>query len=309
MEKYKFGVIGMGPSGAILAAHLAAEGHDVAVVDIKFEHIEAIKKRGLRLTGMVDMITKFPHAYSSVSLLKDHKLDVIFIATKTFSLRPVLREIRGIYREGMRIVCYQNGIDNEDLVAERFNPEAALRIVVNHAGNVIDNGVVKMTFFHKPNYIGAVSDDSVKTAKDIAKVMTASGLETEYTTKIKYYEWRKAIFNTALAPISAVTGQTMKEVMVLPETRELVESLLREAIAVAEARGVKLGKNFFEEGLRYLGTAGNHRPSMRIDIEEGRQTEIDFITGKIVEYGELFDSCCPINLALYNLVKGLEMKD
>jgi len=308
MGKYKFAVVGIGPSGAILSAHLAASGEDVVIVDVKYDHMTAIRQHGLRITGEADQIIRFKKTHTSVPMLKKHKIDVLFIATKTFSLRGVLREVRGIYHDGMKIVCYQNGVDNEEEIADRFGREAAFRVVINHAGNIVDNGVVRMTFFHKPNYIGCLSKKSEKVAKDIAKIMTAAGLDTEFTDDIKFREWEKAIFHTALAPISAITGQTMREVMNLPETRELVEVLLREAIAVAKAQGINLGKGFFEKGIRYLGTAGNHKPFMRIDIEEGVQTEIDFITGKIIEHGERVNSDCPVNLALYHLVKGLEMK-
>lgn len=308
MGKYLFGVIGMGPSGAILAGHLAANGEDVVIVDIKYDHMNAIRQKGLHLTGLEDMIVKFDKSHTSVPMLKKYPIDILFIVTKASTLRPVLREIRGIYREGMKIVCYQNGVDNEEEISKRFGPEAALRVVINHAGNVIEDGVVKVTFFHKPNFIGCLSKETVPIAKDIAKILTKTGLDTEFTPDIKLREWEKAIFHTALAPISAVTGQTMKEVMNLPETRELVDSLLKEAIEVAEANGVKLGKGFYEKGIRYLGTAGDHKPSMRVDIEEGRPTEIDYITGKVVEYGEKTEACCPLNLTLYNLVKGLEMK-
>lgn len=308
MGKYKFGVIGLGPTGAILAGYLATKGEDVVVVDIKYDHMTAIRENGLHLTGIADMIVKFNKTHTSVPMLKKYDLDVLFVATKTYSLRPVLREVRGIFREGMKIVCYQNGVDNEEEVSKRFGPGAAIRLVVNHAGNLVEDGVVKMTFFHKPNYIGCLAQESEEITREIANILTASGLDTEFTPDIKLREWEKAIFHTALAPISAITGQTMREVMSLPETRELVDVLLREAIYVAEANGINLGDNFYEKGINYLGTAGDHKPSMRIDIEEGHPTEIDFITGKIVEHGEKTEKGCPNNMALYNLIKGLEMK-
>lgn len=308
MGKFKFGVIGIGPSGAILSSHLAAKGEDVAIVDLKYDHMTAIRNHGLKLTGIYDLKVRFDKTHTSITKLKQYDLDVIFICTKSFSLRTVLHELTDIYQDKMKIVCFQNGLDNEEMIADRFGPEAALRVVINHAGNVIDHGVIKVTFFHKPNYIGCLSKESEKITKEIAKVMTAAGMDTDYTPDIKFREWEKTIFHTALAPITAVTGQTMKDVMTLPETRELVDGLLCEAIAVAEARGIKLGNGFYEKGIRYLGTAGNHKPSMRVDIEDGIQTEIDFITGKVIEHAEKAGVKCPLNLTLYNLVKGREMK-
>ncbi len=44
--KYKFGVVGVGPTGGILAAHLANKGHDIVLVDIFKSHMDEIKKMG-----------------------------------------------------------------------------------------------------------------------------------------------------------------------------------------------------------------------------------------------------------------------
>lgn len=308
MRGYKFAVIGMGPSGAILAAHLAKAGHDVVVVDVLLKHIEEISRQGLHIIGEAEIVARFNSVYNSISMLEDHDLDVIFVATKTLALQPVLSEIEKLYREGVKIAVYQNGIDNEELVARKFGKDAALRIVINHAGNILDNGIVRMTFFHRPNYIGALSEKSVDVAKDVADILTEADLTTEYAPDIKVHEWKKAILNAALAPISAITKQTMREVMQFPATRQLVEYLLQEAINAAKSIGLEIGESFFEEGVEYLATAGHHRPSMLIDLEEGHKTEIDYITGKIIELGAKSGSECPANLALLNLIKGLESK-
>ena len=63
MGKYKFGVIGVGPTGAILAGHLAAKGEDVVIVDIKYDHMTAIRQHGLHLTGLADLIVKFDKSH------------------------------------------------------------------------------------------------------------------------------------------------------------------------------------------------------------------------------------------------------
>ncbi|MCK5636735.1 MAG: hypothetical protein KAH91_04870, partial [Thermoplasmatales archaeon] len=60
MEKLKVGVIGVGPVGGIMAAHLEKAGHDVTIVDILKAHMDEIKKNGLSVTGVKDMNVKFP---------------------------------------------------------------------------------------------------------------------------------------------------------------------------------------------------------------------------------------------------------
>ena len=55
-----------------------------------------------------------------------------------------------------------------------------------------------------------------------------------------------------------------------------------------------------------MSKAGNHKPSMLMDIENKRRTEIDFINGKFVEYGVQAGIETPYNNSLKSLVKGLE---
>jgi 2-dehydropantoate 2-reductase len=60
--------------------------------------------------------------------------------------------------------------------------------------------------------------------------------------------------------------------------------------------------------MEYMGSAGDHKPSMLMDIEANRRTEIDFINGKFVEYGARTGIETPYNKTLRALVKGLESK-
>ena len=76
------GVIGIGPVGGILAAHLAVAGEDVVVVDILEGHLEEIRNNSLRISGVHEMEARIPKAYLSISELKDHDLAYLFVAVK-----------------------------------------------------------------------------------------------------------------------------------------------------------------------------------------------------------------------------------
>ena len=77
---------------------------------------------------------------------------------------------------------------------------------------------------------------------------------------------------------------------------------------MARANEISLGWDYYPYCTEYLRTAGDHKPSMLIDIEMKRRTEVDFINGKIVEYGEQAGVETPYNRTLRGLVKALEPK-
>jgi 2-dehydropantoate 2-reductase len=311
MDKYRFGIVGVGPVGSIMAAHLAKAGYSVILVDILKAHMDEIKKNGLTITGFKEMNVPFPqkNLCYGIDELSDKNIDILFISVKASVLPQILPLLRQVIKQDMTYVSLQNGLDNEELIAEEFGKENTLRIVVNYAGNLIDNGKVRMSFFNAPNYIGMIDSTAEKKAKKLADILTKSDMETTFTPEIKKYEWEKIILNAALSPVCALTRRTMKQMMELKDTRNLTEAILREGIKVAEANGFHFKDGFLEFCMNYLDKAGHHRTSMHVDIEKRNPTEIGFINDKIVEYGKAKGISTPINSTIVSLIRGSELPE
>lgn len=305
----KIGIIGVGPIGGILAAHLAKNGEDVVAVDILKDHLDEMKKNGLRISGYVDMNVKIENVCYSIPELAAFDVDVIFISVKASILENILPQIKKISTPKMKIISFQNGLDTEELIAKYFGAENTLRGVINYAGNFVANGYISMSFFNKPNYIGVISPKNTEFAKQIAQIMSSAALDTEFTTNIKKHVWEKTILNSALSPVCALTKMTMKEAMDFEETYTLVEEILREGIEVAKTAGYDYGPDFLEHCISYLKKAGLHKPSMLIDIEAKRTTEIDFLNNRIAFYGLRYNILTPYNSTITYLIKALELQN
>jgi 2-dehydropantoate 2-reductase len=188
-------------------------------------------------------------------------------------------------------------------------PERIIRGVTNYAGNRVAPGHIRMTFFNPPNYVGVVKPgerSSEIRAKEVAEWLSEVGLPTEFSKEIRRYVWEKVIRNVVLAPVSALTGMDMAEVMESSHGRHLVETLLKEAIAVSAKAGYSFGDDFCDVTLEYLEKAGHHRPSMLCDVLEKRRTEIEFQNQKIVEYGEKLGVPTPCNKVITDLVRCID---
>ncbi len=305
MPNHNIAVIGAGPVGTIMAAYLAQSGENIYIIDIKEELISAITKDGITIrgkTGEFNVRVKGTGNFTA-SLSRFHP-DLIFIAVKANYLDPLLEEIKMIYKAGQKMLVVQNGIDNEDRVAEKFGPQAVMRFVINYAGMILEPGLVKMSFFHPPNYIGVLSPENEDLGKEIADIITQAGLETQFVPDIKKYEWKKTILNAALMPVCATTGLTMKEAMTTGETRYLCEKILNESIDVARKLGYEYGEDFFESSLAYLSGAGHHKPSTSLDLEAGNP--IEYIFQPIIDYGKKVGSPTPYLESLTKVMQALE---
>jgi 2-dehydropantoate 2-reductase len=305
----KIAIIGMGPVGGILAAHLIHAGYYVVACDIQIPHLNVMQERGLSVSGVSEVVAECNKvAYNVSELINFPDVDIMIIATKASILPVMIPEITKVARPGMHFIVCQNGLDNENYVAETFRPDHVLRLVINYGGSQMGDGNIYMSFFNPPNYIGAMTAKGEPVARKLATMLTDSGLETLFTTNIEKYEWEKVVLNAALNPVCALTRKPMKDMMDLELTELLVEQLLREGVAVAEAAGITFDEGFLEHGIRYLKNAGYHRTSMHQDVLRQLPTEIDWISRKVVEKGEALGVPTPYNFAITALVKGLEIE-
>jgi len=308
-KKPTFGVIGLGPVGSILAAHLAKSKVDVVVQDAMPNIRSKVKQDGITISGITDLTTKIGKIANSIPELAEFGAEIVFIVTKACYLKDILPEIDQIYTPKMKIVSFQNGLDNERLITEQLRIDTAYRVVINYAGNLAGAGNAVMNWFQPPNYVGAFRKGKYstdETTRTIASILTAAGLKTEESSDIKRHVWEKAILNAALCSVCGVSGQTMKEAMEFEHSRNLAIKILEEGLEVAKADGYNFGSEALAQFTSYLEKGGAHKPSMLIDIENKRPTEVDFMSGAITRYGEKYKIPTPVNSTFTELIKTIE---
>jgi len=283
-------VVGAGPVGSIVAAHLSSIGEEILLVECAEERLEQLQEHGLAVTGRVQIETQLPFLLKSIGELARIPLTAVFICTKAWALKTLLPQLAEAIDPGTPIISFQNGIGPEDEIANFFPRENVSRAVVNFAGGVPpDGGPVVMQWFNAPNYIAPLDGCSAALPPIIEK-LTVAGLATELASshEIKKKVFFKTILNSALNALCASTGITMRQAMGLPHTRNLANMLIREGLSVGSAVGYYYGESSLQFCTRYLNEGGDHLPSMWRDLERGLPTEIEYMNGKIVEIGSMF---------------------
>lgn len=303
-----FAVIGAGPVGCIVAAFLARAGNEVTLCDIQEELIRPALDPGIIIEGAESLQQKVARVCQTVDEIAAFEPQVIFITVKANALPLIVSAIEGFYRPGMAVVSWQNGIDTELEIADTLGKAAAVRAVVNYGCGLKAPGRVVMPFHHPPHFLQELTPESTAAALAIAAALSRSGLKTEHTREIISMVWRKGVLNACMNPVCAVTGLTMRQAMTDPIVFNIVDNLVKECIKVARANEIRLGWDFYPHAIDYMRKAGDHKPSMLMDIENHRRTEIDYINGKFVEYGRQAGIDTPFNITLQSLVKGLESK-
>jgi len=305
-DPQKFAVIGAGPVGCIVSAFLAKGGYDVTLCDVIPELLAPATDPGIIIEGTESLQQKIARTCQSVDDLADINPDVIFITAKANALPLISSAVEHFYKDGIYVISWQNGIDTELEVAKALGKKPVMRAVVNYGCGLLGPAHVTIPFHHPPHFLQELAPESADAAITISKILAKCGLNTEHTDQINSMVWRKGILNACMNPVCAVTGMTMSQAMKDPIVFQLVDALIKECVKIARANEISLGWNFYPYAIEYMSNAGNHKPSMLMDIENKRRTEVDYINGKFVEYGKQAGIETPYNTAIRILVKGLE---
>lgn len=310
-QNYKVGIIGLGPIGQTLAVYFKLAGCETAITDLEREKLSLIRHDGIELIGKLEKKCYFKYVYSSLEELLEHDFDILISAVKAYHVDSIIKTIEIAAKNQFYLLSAQNGIDIRIKYASHFNNSQIFRMVINFAGNLHSPNVVSINFFSPPNYVASIDDTKPETAQWIADTLTSVDLQTEMVDSFSCANkiWEKTILNAALSPLCALSRLTMKEAMENPDTLEIVEHIIYEAIEVAKAEEIKFPENFVKLCIRYLNNAGNHLPSLAVDLINNLPTEIDYMNGKIVDYGRKHYIRTPLNLALTNLVRAISKKN
>ncbi|MFA6570484.1 MAG: ketopantoate reductase C-terminal domain-containing protein [Bacteroidota bacterium] len=311
-QQFKIGIVGMGPVGMILAVHFKQAGCNVAICDLNKEKTGLIKKEGIQLVGELDKSSHFEEIFNSVDELLNSGVNLIVSCLKSFRVDNMINTIKNHnHKTDLHILCAQNGIDIGQKYFACIEESKILRIIINDTGNSIKQNVVKVNSINPPNLIASINDTCTNVAKWIGSILTFTGQETRVINSFTLFDevWKKTILVSAISPLCGISKLTIKEAMQSSDTIEVIEQTILESMQVAKAEGIKFEDNFVKICLRELKNAGDHFPSLGVDILEGGETEIDYNNGKIVEYGRKHYIQTPLNLTFTNLVNAVSNKN
>jgi 2-dehydropantoate 2-reductase len=306
MQDSRMAVVGIGATGTVLAAVLLGKYPDTFLIDRTPDLGKTLDLKGIHVSGEITCKVAVKNYSSQIRALKDFRPSSIFLTTKTFHLEQVLDDLREVVEAGTKIIASQNGLGPEDLVADRFGRDSALRMSLNYGASLKRAGEVEVTFFNRPNHLGSLSEVNQNLGLQLADRISDCGLATELVDDIKLFVWKKMIMKCTMASICALTDKTIKEALEYPPTRQIADACFKEALAVARAMGYDLGEDYLQQAIGYLQKAGNHKDSMCNDIENKTPTEIDFLGAKVVEYAHANGISTPFYVTMTNLVKAIE---
>jgi 2-dehydropantoate 2-reductase len=296
-------IVGCGAVGSLFAAHLARAGEaEIWAYDVWKDHTDAIRRHGLKLSGAAEFTTTV-HATSDPAELP--RCDYGIVATKAIHTRHAIEQTAHAFGETSAVCSVQNGAGNEEILAEHV--KYVIRGTTFPAGHPIAPGHIGYDI-KGDTWIGPFEPTQTPMSKveELAGLMSRAGMNTLALRDARGAQWTKLIFNAATNPVGALTQLHHGAATRFPPTGKLFEALIAEGEAVARAMSIELHGDPRHMVGKGADAPGKHRASMLQDVLAKRPTEVDFMNGAIVRWGDQLGIPTPLNRALWELVKGLE---
>lgn len=290
-------VFGGGAIGSLIGGLLSRD-HDVTIVT-RTAHVEAINRNGLRITGLTTYVAH-PMATTQVP---DGDVDIAFVTTKAYDTDVAVDALRPFWRQSV-FVTLQNGLGNAQRIAAKAERVAAGTtthgVTLYAPGEIIHAGAGDTT-------LGPVKGVGADDVLRIADMLTSAGIRTVTVDDVARELWIKAVVNAAINPLTAILRVPNGELVEHDDLKAVLEKLAREGAVAAKAAGVDLDPGALAARAADVArrTADN-RSSMLQDIERGRRTEIEAITGEILRAAQAKGLDLPYNRKAYALVRGVE---
>lgn len=314
-------IVGAGAIGSVVGGMLTRANHDVTFIDQWAEHVEAMRRDGLRLSGTMGDMT-VPVAALRIDELQrvSEPFDLAFIAVKSYDTEWATTMILPYLNVDSLVVDFQNGV-NDERVAAIAGRERTLGCVITIGAGLYEPGHAMRTDSRDVGFrIGELDGSDSDRAHRIAEIV--SDVEnTVVTTNLWGERWAKLAVNCMANPIAGLTGYGSADVRRRDDTRSLAISVAAEVVEVGTALGHDVEPVWGIAAERFLDAVagrdrseleaeliegskslGEGRPSFLQDVMRKRRTEIDFLNGYVVARGSEVEVATPVNQAVVDTV-------
>jgi 2-dehydropantoate 2-reductase len=259
------------------------------------------------------------HVYDTPE--KMPRVDLVLVSLKTTSNDAYPRLIGPLLGDGTCILTIQNGLGNEDRLAELFGAERVLGgmafVCINRIAPAIihhmEHGRVRLGEFAAR---GAAAARSVR-AESIAGLFRGAGIRCQAIDDLRRGRWDKLVWNVPFNGLGAVLDWTTDKLIATERGRALVAGLMREVIAAARADGADLTADegsadsvadgpdpvsaIISRQIEHTLSMGAYMTSMQIDRREGRPMEVESILGEPLRRARAARVETPILCSLYEM--------
>lgn len=292
----KIAIVGAGGVGGYIAAKLTQNFYDVTLV-ARGKQYEAIKQNGLKV---IDYKDEFHVKPNLVQEINNEIFDVVFIATKTYDFESACGVIKNSIDEKTLIIPLSNGVGHKTTIKNYLDKGIVCEGAIYIISKIQEYGVInRSSYTFYLLYGSEVKDDKLLVLREI---LEQCNLRSNYTNYIELECWKKYLYISAMGTLTSYFEKPVG--YIATEQLEAFIDLLIEIKKVANKKGIELENKDIEKCVKQA----NHSPvdsktSMQLDFEKEHQTELESLSGYIVNEAKKLDLEVPLMSKLYEELK------
>jgi 2-dehydropantoate 2-reductase len=302
----KIAILGAGALGCAIGSTLTEGGHETWLIDRSATHVETMRRDGLRVDDAAG--SRRVEVRAAMRAAEVGAVDLVIVLVKSFHTDSAMGGALELIGRDTVVLSLQNGLGHEDVLAGIVGRERVLAGKTYVGGVLRAPGHIQSGVSGKLTYIGELDGRLTRRVQAIAEAFNASGLATTVSDNILGTMWDKLLINVATGAITGITRLTYGQLYEEPELKATALAAVAEAMAAAKAAGVRLSMTDAQEAwtMAAEGLSPAFKTSMLQSLEKGSVTEIDFINGAVVRWGERLGVPTPVNATLVACIKGIE---
>jgi 2-dehydropantoate 2-reductase len=322
MRELSFLVVGAGAIGGITAALLKKNGYNTGIICKYPDYASLISEEGLAVSGYCGSFqVKLPAWATAVEA--GMKADIILLATKATDMTEAVKSLLPLLKKDGYIVSLQNGIC-EEAIASVAGKERVIGCVTGWGATMTSQGKLTMTSGGEfiLGYPDAPADDFLSS---LARVLSCV-VPVSVSNNIMGHLYSKLVINSCITSLGAVCGLYLGTMLSKPKMRRIFIAIIKEAMNVADAMGLKVEIYGGKLDLSRIQRAGGFFPLLRChlillvigfryrrlkssslqSLERGKPTEIDFLNGYIVQNGRRLGIPVTVNEKIVDVIHNIE---
>lgn len=306
----KIAIAGAGAMGGRIGSQIKKAGYDVTLIDTWEEHVNQINEHGLEIETETDTYTIQIPALLPQNV--NEAYDLIIILTKSMKSEEMLQTLydRNALHPDTALLTMMNGLGHD----ERFSkivPQTQIFLAVTMwtagmrgPGKLLLEGTGSIEFQR-------ADGQADHRTEVIHRIFNDAQLNATISDNVFKSIWSKATVNSVVNPLCTILNKTIYEFGSYVHSRDMIQPIIDEIVAVAHGRGVELDAQVLLQKIEDSypkETQGLHYPSMHQDLYNRRYTEVDYLNGQISQYGRELGIPTPNNDILTHLIHQLETK-
>lgn len=298
----RIAVMATGALGGYFGARMAAAGNDVSFI-ARGTNLEAIRSHGLKVESVLgDLHLPNPNVTDNPASIGP--VDTVLFAVKLWDTEKAAKQALPLVGPNTRVITLQNGVDSAERLAPILGADNVVAGAAFIAAVMSAPGVVTHTSQFARMICGRIDGKPDAPLQAFADAAQAAGIEIALSDAINRERWQKFVFLIGLSGATAATRKPLGPILADPDTRAFFLSLMREVEAIGRANGVALPADFADDRMKFgESSPPTFKASLLHDLERGNRLELDWLAGKVLEFGRLLGVPTPANEAVYAVLK------